>query len=312
MRFENQCQIFKNRYEVTGSEATNKLEVEVTNSNQRYYMFEGADDTFIKHKLDIEYGLLLGSRGDDSVTDAAGNKVRTTRGMDEFITTYGHVQNYTTSFDQMSYIDSIVKTLSIERAPIENMWLNGVNLDLDVDNLLTDVMKAGSLRYDQFGMGNGKQRAIDLGFDTFRKGTFIFHKKRFDALNHPKITASTNGSPWPGVGYIIPLDKVRDPQTNKQMDTICLRYKANSTENRKYKHWFRNVEITNKDALEFNYLCEKGLQLATVNRFVKIKHHKLTREGNTSLYLNYYARSITITRKPKNPSYFKTGANSNI
>lgn len=268
LTFSNNTQIFKTKFEVTGTEATNKLEVAVTNSDKYYYMYEGADDAFIKHKLDVEYGLLLGQK-DSGLLDAAGNEVLTTKGMDQFITEDGNTQPYVGSFDQMSYIDEMVKTLSVNRAPKENMLLAGVDLNLDIDNLITDVMKAGGIQYNQFGRGNAQQKSVDLGFDSFVKGSFIFHKKEFEALNHQKIT-SAPGQTWPGVGYVIPLEKVRDPKTSKNLDTIACRYKANDKETRKYKHWVRDISITNDDKLEFNYMCDKGLHLATVNRFIKI------------------------------------------
>ena len=279
LKFQNNTQIFKNSFSVTGSEAGNKIEIETTvggGESKMYYMYQGIADLHTKHKLDVEYGLLLGQQGDGNVLDANNNneEVKFTKGMDAQISEFGNIQNYAGgAFDQMSYLDDMVKTMTLQRNDIENMLLLGVNLDLDFDNLMLDTMMNGGIQYNGFGNGNAKQRAIDLSFQSFRKGSYVFHKKKFDALSHPKITASSPDSPWVGTGYLIPLGSSRDSKTGKMNETIMCRYKSEGGKgaNRKYQHWMRTKQITNQDTIQFEYLSDQGLQLTTLNKFFKIQ-----------------------------------------
>ena len=266
LQFNNNTQIFKKEARITGSEATNKIEFTV--NGQPYYYYELADSAYIDMKNDMEYAMLLAVAG--TPVDASGNTVYVTSGLDEQIATNGQTQNYTTSFDDMVYINDMVKTLSIERAPMENLVLPGIQLNLDIDDLITDTMRSGGIVYNQFGKGSGKDKAIDLGVDSFVKGGYVFHKRNFEALNHKQITAAENGGNWPSVGYVIPLDSVKDAKTNEKHDSICLMYKSSPVEDRMYQHWKRDKTITNNDTIELEWLAEAGLKVAGANRFIKI------------------------------------------
>jgi len=266
LQYSNNTQIYKKEAKVTGTEATNKIEFTV--NGQPYYYYEVADSAYIDMKNDMEFGLLLAQAGTPVDTD--GNTVYVTSGLDEQITTNGQTQNYTIAFDDMAYINDMVKTLSIERAPKENLLLAGIQLNLDIDDLITDTMRNGGIVYNQFGKGNGGEKAIDLGVDSFVKGGYVFHKKNFDALNHAQITASANGGNWPSVGYVIPLDTVKDASSNEKLDSISLMYKSSPIEDRLFRHWKREKEVTNNDSIELEWLAECGLRVAGANRFIKI------------------------------------------
>lgn len=265
-KYYNYTEIFSTQYEAFGSESTNKVEFEI--GGKPYYYLQGVEDAALKHKMDIQFAFLLNTIGDTIVDAENGDEpVYHTRGMESYIDNFGNTQTYTTlDFDDLTDIE---KTLSAERAPMEMMWINGVNLDLDVNALIKTQMVNTGISYAQFGKGNAQQRAVDFGFDSFRLSQRTYHKKQVDYLNYLPVTGWAS-SPYPDMGFICPLDKVRDSKSGDMMDTMALRYKKNDRMNRYVKHWTRDVTITNKDSIEFNHLSEVGLQMAAVNQCIKV------------------------------------------
>lgn len=264
--YYNYTQIFATQYEAYGSESTNKVEFEI--NGKPYYYLQGVEDAALKHKMDIQFAFLINTIGDTIVDTGNGNEpVYHTRGMENYIDNFGNTQTYTT-FDFADLTD-IEKTLSTERAPMEMMWINGVNLDIDVDALVKGKMDNSGMRYEAFGKGNAAKRAVDFGFDSFRFSKRTYHKKAVDYLNYLPVTGFA-GSPYPDMGFVIPLDRIKNPKGGDDIDTISLRYKENDRMNRFVKHWTRDVTITNNDRIEFNHLSEMGLQMAAVNQCVKV------------------------------------------
>lgn len=259
-------QIFATQYMAFGSESTNKIEFNV--DGKPYYYLQGVEDAALKHKMDIQFAFLLNTQGDTIVDSDNGDEpVYHTRGIESYIDNFGNTQTYTTL--DFADLTDIEKTLSRERAPDQMMWINGVNLDIDIDNLVKGKMDNSGINYSAFGKGNASQRAVDFGFGSFRFSKRTYHKKAVDYMNYLPVTGYA-GSPYPDMGFIIPLDRVRDAKSNKEMDTIAMRYKQNDRVNRFIKHWTRDVTITNLDRIEFNHLSEVGLQMAAVNQCIKV------------------------------------------
>jgi len=264
--YYNYTQIFATQYEAYGSESTNKIEFEI--KGKPYYYLQGVEDAALKHKMDIQFAFLLNVLGDELVDAENGDEpVYHTRGMEDYIDNFGNTETYTT-FD-FTDLTNIEKTLSRERAPMEMMMINGINLDIDIDAVVKGKLDNNGMNYSAFGSGNAQQRAVDFGFDSFRFSRRTYHKKSVDYLNYLPVTGFS-GSPYPDMGFVIPLDRIKKPKGEGEMDTIALKYKQNDRMNRFIKHWTRDVTITNKDAIEFNHLSEVGLQMACVNQAIKI------------------------------------------
>lgn len=269
LEFNNQHQIFKNHYSITGSEDTNKLEITI--DGMSYYRYEGEHAAFLKHRGDECLGLMLGKRS-VGLTNAAGEEVRTTNGLLNEIKTYGNQQPG--GIASLANIDTIIKTLDKKRGSKENLFLVGVDLDIDIDNVLIDKMLAGGIQYNSFGKGDARQKSIDLGFSSFKKGSWTFHKKQLEEFNHPNVTGSVD-YPYPGMGFIVPTDKGADYKTGKTMDSICVRYKKAAHQNRELIHKVTGLHGTNGpssdiDETGFEYLSEKGLECFGLHRFMLI------------------------------------------
>lgn len=269
IKFDGLVQIFRNKYGVTGSEATNRVEFKWKGKDHYYY--KGEDDTAFKHRADCAFGMLFAPKS-NGLTNAAGNVVRVTQGLAPQIREKGNI--FTGGINGLPDIDTIIKTLDKQRGSKENLWLAGIEQDIDIDNVLIDKMVNGGITYNSFGKGDGKKKALDLGFNSFIKGSWSFHKRNMSELNHAKVTGAA-GQTWPATGFILPTDKGRDAKSLKSIDSIRLRYKGQGAQQRKSRTWLTGglapVPTDARDILEFQYLSEKGLQCFGLKRFMIVE-----------------------------------------
>jgi len=270
--YYNYTKIVGTQFVADGSESANKAEVEV--DGKPFYYLQGVEDAANKHNLDINFAFILGERWDGSLTDDnnAAKPVRTTAGIDSMLRDYGNPFPYSGTPDY-STLTGIEKILSRERAPDQLMMINGVNFDISLDTVIKGKLDYNGMNYSAFGTGDAKQRAVDFGFDSFRFSKRTYHKNVQDFMNYLPITGFS-GSPYPDMSFLLPIDRVANPaptgDADREMDTICVRYKENDKQNRYVKHWTRDVTITNKDQIEFNHLSEVGLQLAMLNQTIRV------------------------------------------
>lgn len=274
--YYNYTQIIKTQYKANGSESTNKSELELggdTSGRGDYFYLQGVEDAANKHNLDISFAFFFEEKGDGTLTDDdnGDEPVSTTGGIDATIRDFGNPLTYTTfAYSDMKNVEKI---LSRERAPNQMMWMNGVNLDLDVNAVVkTEAGNYTGIDYSAFGTGDAAARAVDFGFDSFRFAKRTYHKKQEDFLNYKPVTGYTS-APWPNNAYILPIDRVANPNTKEDsdtVDTLCVRFKKNDRMNRYVKHWTRDVTITNVDQIEFNHMSEVGLQFAMLNQTIRL------------------------------------------
>lgn len=270
-RYYNYTQIFATQFAVDGSESANEVEVEV--DGKPYFYLKGVEDAANKHNLDMEYAWLLGEMSEGLTDDENGGKaVHLTRGLEKYVDDFGNKLPYTTAFDY-DKMTALEKTLARERAAKNIMLQNGINLNIDMQKSVKDLVANNGMNYAAFGNGNSLARHVDFGFDAFRFSNRTYFMKECEALNYEPVTGFS-GSPYPDMGFAIPLDRVKNSSTDSDepeyLDTISLRFKQNDRINRFVKHWTRDVTTTNIDQLEFNHLSEAGLQMVGLNAYVKI------------------------------------------
>jgi len=268
-RFTNNVQIFSEQFTTDGSISASQVEVSIDGKN--YYYLQGAEDAANKFNNKIEFALLLNVPSVGLDDDVSGKPVNITRGMESYVDDYGNEEPYAATFGWTDFVN-IEKVLAKERAPREMMMANGINLNIQVMELLKSKNDNTGIMYSAFGKGDAKQKAVDFGFNSFSFNR-TYHIKEFEALNYEPVTGHS-ASPYPDMGFVIPLDRVKNPKPSgaddQYNDTICLRYKENDRENRFIKHWTRDQTITNLDQLEFNHQAEMGLQMVGLNQFVKV------------------------------------------
>jgi hypothetical protein len=288
--YSNQVQIIKESFEVTGSEATNVVYVKVDNqemgSGYLWYL-KGEADTYKRFMDYAEIQMVLGQDMSNTTLVAAGNSVsldgssytldtlRGTEGLLPFIENKGQSMDLGASAITMADFDAIVKSLDKFRGAKENALYAGINLSLDVDDLLAaqGAYAAGGANYGTFQ--NDKDMALNLGFNSFTRGGYTFHKKTYDLFNHPKLLGAT-GQKYNGYGMIIPMDTQKDARSGEMIPSLRIRYKAANGYSRDMEHWLTGSAVlqnkTNtEDVLKSHYRCERGFEGFAPNRYMLIK-----------------------------------------
>ena len=223
IQYENNIQIIKQKYSVTDIAAFEKVEVEF--EGEPYYYIKGVNDVFGRFKMDIAYAILLGEKG--SFTDASGATVYTTQGLEK--ATRGSGTNLALRVDTTANFRtdfrSFNRAFDQARGPLEYWALCGPDMGNYFDDWLTELegVKAGGVVYNSFNGMDGKKRAIQLGFDSFRIYDRTFHKKKMAALDNPQITAATSFT-YPSTVFFIPGDKVKTQYDAEKKDRFRIRY----------------------------------------------------------------------------------------
>ena len=288
--YSNTVMILKESFEVTGSEATNVVYFKVENENMGsgyLWYLKGEQDTYKRFMDYAEIMMVVGqdvsnttsiitSDGTTEVAAAAMNtKFNGTEGLLDFIETKGQSMDLGAASITMADFDNAVKSLDKYRGAKENALYAGINLSLDIDDLLASqsAVSAGGANYGTFN--NSKDMAINLGFNSFTRGGYTFHKKTYDLFNHPKLLGAS-GMNFPGYGMVIPMDTRRDAKSGESIPSLRLRYKAVPGYSREMEHWLTgSAVLKNKtnttDNLQSHYRTERGFEGFAANRYLLLK-----------------------------------------
>tara|TARA_R100001440_G_scaffold25206_1_gene41055 strand:- start:517 stop:1935 length:1419 start_codon:yes stop_codon:yes gene_type:complete len=283
IQYSNRCQIIKESFSVSGSEATNAVYVKVDNqefgSGYLWYL-QGEADTYQRFMDYCELAMIVGDAGDGTLSntdasDASTPFVSTTEGLLKFIENKGQTMDLGSSAITMADFDAAVKSLDKHRGAKEMALYAGINLSLDIDDLLASqgAYAAGGANYGTFA--NNKDMALNLGFNSFTRGGYTFHKKTYDLFNRPDLLGGT-GFKFNGFGMCIPMDNQRDPRSGESIPSLRMRYKAANGYSREMEHWLTGSAVlqnrTNeKDELRSHYRTERGFEGFAPNRFLLFK-----------------------------------------
>jgi hypothetical protein len=269
---ENPYIIVKEMYEVNGSQATN---IGWLNVNGQYMWYLKNEMDARKRFMNEREMMLLYSQsnGDASFTVGGGSIVPSEGYFDAVekrgITTTGSFA--AGSFDD---IDHLILELDKEGAPNEYaMYLNRAT-SLDIDDMLASG-SAGSVTSglaSQFGaFNNSEDMAVKLGFKSFTRGGYTFHKHDWKLLNDPSLGAI--GGPK---GAMIPMSQVADANTGVKSPALEMNYKAAGNYSREMEHWVEGGGVlghvtSGKDTVKFNYRSECNLVTRAANQHILLK-----------------------------------------
>jgi len=169
-------------------------------------------------------------------------------------------------------LDALITELDKEGAPGEYaMYLNR-NRSLSIDNLLATGLSASGGLTGQFGaFNNDQQMAINLGFKSFTRGGYTFHKHDWRLLNDATLGALGTVS-----GAMIPMSQVADAQSGVKSPALELNYKAAGNYSREMEHWVEGGGVlghvtSGKDTVKFNYRSECCLVTRAANQHILLK-----------------------------------------
>jgi len=277
--------IIKDKYEVSGSDASQIGWVEVTGENGQsgylwYLKAEGDTRTRFEDNLEmamIEGELAAAAGGVDSQLGVATAEASAgTEGLFAAITARGHITTGiagTSPTDDLGSFDNILKKFDAQGAIEENMLFINRDTSLAIDDMLAtqNSYGAGGTSYGVFS--NSEDMALNLGFSGFRRGSYDFYKTDWKYLND----ASTRGIIENDIrGVVVPAgtSTVYDQTLGKNIKRpfLHVRYRASAADDRKMKSWTTGSvggNITSDlDAMEVHYLSERCLVTQGANNFM--------------------------------------------
>jgi hypothetical protein len=264
----NKYMILKEVYKVNGSQATNIGWINY-NGDYRWYVKSEADtrQRFLDKR---EMMMLLGQAASNSIDINGG--IDGSEGYFDAIENRGIVQG--SAISALTDIDGIILELDKQGAPAEYAMYVNRSTDLAIDDLLaTNITAASALTAPaNFGtFANAKDMMLNLGFKSFNRGSYTFHKTSWKLLNEPTLLS---GSKFKGV--MIPVSSVVDPKTGERAPALEMNYKNTNGYSREMEHWMTGsilgVTNSNVDELQFNYRSECNLVTRAANQHVLIKY----------------------------------------
>jgi len=267
----NPYMILKETYKVTGSQATNIGWINLGNGDYRWYIKSEMDTR--KRFLDKREMMMLLGVNNGAGVQIDGADISGSEGYFAAIENRGMVNSGL--IQTLANVDSIVTEFDKQGASPEYAMYVNREQDLLLDDLIARGLASASagvtIGSQAFGtFGNDPAAAVKLGFTSFKRGSYTFHKQAWKLLNEPTLLA---GSAYKGV--VIPMSTVVDPKTGDRSPALEMNYKAANGYSREMEHWMTGsilgVTNTNVDALQFNYRSECNLVTRAANQHLLIK-----------------------------------------
>jgi hypothetical protein len=264
----NDYAIVKEVYEVSGSQATNIGYIDLGGGDYRWYIKSEADtrQRFLDKR---EMTMLLGEKT-SAITGVAG-----TEGYFAAIEDRGIVTS--DIIDALDDLDVIVKQLDKNGAPAEYAVYANSNQFLKLDDAIAGIESGnGGLMAAYGAFNNDKDMALNLGFKSFSRGGYTFHKHAWKLLNDPTLLGQTSIGQQVASGVMIPIANVVDPKSGNRAPALEMNYKATNGYSREMEHWVTGggvLGFTNdtQDLAKFNYRSECCLVTRAANQHVLIK-----------------------------------------
>ena len=276
VRRQNPYAIVKGNYEVSGSQATNIGYIDVGGGDYRWYI-KGEMDARQRFLDKREMTLLFGQeRSNSNAGSMNGTEGYITALEDRGINTQGLIGNGGDFTD----LDAIITILDQQGAAPEYAIYANTAQNLLLDDMVAQgggSSKAGiagvTSSYGAFQ--NSPDMAVQLGFSSFSRGGYTFHKHSWKLLNDPTLLGNSAAATNLVAGVMCPLATVVDPNSGDRSPALELNYKAAGGYSRELEHWvtgsilgFRN---DTKDVAKFNYRSECALVTRAANQHVLIK-----------------------------------------
>jgi hypothetical protein len=272
----NPYQILKEVYKVTGSQATNIGWINLGNGDYRWFI-KSENDTRQRFLDKREMMMLLGQEVSNTGLTSLGS-ISGSEGYFSAIQDRGIVVNSgattTAAIASLDELDAVITALDKQGAmPEYAMYVNRLQ-DLAFDDMIAQgTSTAANITAGvttQFGQFANADDMVKLGFSSFMRGSYTFHKHSWKLLNDPTLLGASDFQ-----GAMIPLTRVADPRTGEKSPALELNYKATNGYSREMEHWMTGsilgVTNTNTDALQFNYRSEFALVTRAANQHILLK-----------------------------------------
>jgi|TARA_Y100000015_G_scaffold26468_2_gene25632 hypothetical protein len=278
--------ITKETYHVNGSQATNIGWINIGNGDYRWYV-KGEMDTRKRFMNQREMMMLFSEKvasGNITIpngpTDTSNaGKITGSEGYfqaveDRGITTTGFGDSAT-----FQDIDNIIFELDKQGAPSEYAMYVDNKTSLNIDDMLAAGINAGSGGDTmtaglpgQFGaFNNDRDMAVQLGFKSFTRGGYTFHKHDWKLLNDPTLLGAFSDKPYRGA--MVPMTQVTDAKTGTKAPALEMNFKETNGYSRELEHWVEGggvlgFKTNDEDVAKFHYRSECNLITRAANQHV--------------------------------------------
>ena len=273
----NPYMIIKDVYKVNGSQATNIGWVNL-GGDYRWFM-HGEQETRARFMDKREMMMLFANKSDGATSTIASTVtgVSGSEGYFEAVESRGIVSSggNANPIDSFAELDDIIIELDKQGAPAEYACYLNRKQDLAFDDMLASGVSTGVTAglAGQFGaFQNSPDLAVQLGFKSFTRGGYTFHKHDWKLLNDPTLL----GASTQFMGAMVPMTQVTDPRTGTKAPALEMNYKESNGYSRELEHWVRgggvlgHTNIT-EDVAEFHYRSEINLITRAPNQHVALK-----------------------------------------
>ena len=280
IRYVNPYMIVKDRYEVNGSQATNIGYVNMGNGDFRWFMYGEAEAR--KRFEDRRELMMLFGEKVSSAYAIDGNNFAGSEGYFSAIENRGiNVSGASANpLDSFSEFDDIIIELDKQGAPSEYALYVNRKQDLAIDDMLAAGIATGVTAGlpGQFGaFQNSPDMAVQLGFKSFTRGGYTFHKHDWRLLNDPTMLGAVDANFIQGV--MVPLATVADARSGASVPALSMHYKEANGYSREMEHWVtgggvlghNNNGDAGTDQAVFHYRSEISLCVRAANQHVLIK-----------------------------------------
>lgn len=274
--------ITKETFRVTGSQATNIGWINLGGGEYRWYV-KGEMDVRKRFMNQREMMMLLGQTS-VGITDPAGGtdgialaegKVTGSEGYFQAIQNRGITT--TGSFGDgagFADIDELIFALDKQGAPQEYAMYVDTATSLNIDDMLAAGIATQTTAGlpGQFGaFQNSADMAVKLGFKSFTRGSYTFHKHGWKLLSDPTLLGAFDDKPFKGA--MVPLRTVADAKTGNHSPALEMNYKETNGYSRELDHWMEGGGVlgytTNDvDEAKFHYRSECNLVTRAANQHV--------------------------------------------
>ena len=289
--YSNKPIILKDKYEISGSDASQIGWVEVSGEDgQNGYLWylKAAGDTRARFADYLEMSMIESEKATgDGLADMAalspgtnGGAITGTEGLFAAIEARGNESTGITGVNaatDLAEFDAILAEFDKNGAIEENMMFVNRATALAIDDMLASMNShgAGGTSYGVFD--NDEDMALNLGFSGFRRGSYDFYKSDWKYLNDQSTRGLINAENTVGAirGVMVPagVSSVYDENLGKNLKRpfLHVRYRASNTESRKMKTWTTGsvgAVTSDLDAMEMHFLSERCLVTQGANNFM--------------------------------------------
>jgi len=243
--FDNDAQIIKETIGATGTELVNETWIEQFNAAGEFQGYYRKGQAELDHRMLLKIdgmfwvGERISTTNGRALNPVSGYVHKASQGLIPTIRQRGNPNSYTIGAFSVTDFDSYALTLESEFVPTTTpLWTPmGISLSIEVENELKDYLDNTNITYSRQAVNDvlfkgDDALAASVNFKYFVKANRTYLFSALPGFSNP-TTFGASGYKFKNMGFIIPLEKRRDPKTKEDIPSIGMRYRAMGALNRR-------------------------------------------------------------------------------